>query len=73
MAKFINTNVTDRVSIKLPYDLATHPHINDAEVSVNEDVVTFKLPPAKPHESMFADIWQYINSKQKWVCVTFTK
>jgi len=69
----ISTSLIKRNQVKLPHELATHPFINDAAVKIEDDIVTFKLPPAKVHENMYADIWQYIHSKQKWVQMTFTK
>ena len=73
MAKVITTNQITRTQVKLPNELAKHPNIDQAEVTINEDLITFKLPPANPHESTFADLWQYVHHKKVWVQMTFIK
>lgn len=70
---YVTTSEIKRTSIKLPHELATHPQLDKAEVTISDDVVTFKLPPANSHVNLFADIWQYIHRKEKWVQVTFPK
>jgi hypothetical protein len=73
-----NTNVIStcrirRNIIKLPQELQNHPHLKDADITIDVDTVTFKLLPAKPEENPTKDIWQYVSPKQLWVQVTFNK
>jgi len=70
---YISSVKTKKNVVKLPVELANHPNLDDASVSIDEDTIVFKLSPAKPHETLFADVWQYVHHKQTWVCMTFTK
>jgi hypothetical protein len=70
---YISTVQTKKNVIKLPAELANHPNLDDAVVTIKEDTIVFQLPPAKPQETLFADVWQYVHHKKTWVCVTFTK
>ena len=72
MANHVTTQEVKRNVIKLPHELAIHPNIDNAQVTINEDIITLKLPPAKPAESVF-DVWQYVHAKRVWVQVTFIK
>lgn len=66
----ITTSVTKRTSIKLPHELANHPHLANATVTVNEDLVTFVVPCKDP-EDKYAEVWQYVHRKKTWAVVTF--
>ena len=67
----ITTKIVKRSNIQLPHELANHPHLADAKVEVNEELITFTLPAAS-RDHKFADIWQYVHSKKVWVQVTFS-
>lgn len=71
--QYVTTPVVKKNQIKLPHELANHPYIADAKIKVEDDLVTFVLPPANPNESVASDIWQYVHAKESWVMVTFTK
>lgn len=72
MAQYVNAVEVKRNVVKLPVELARHPQIDNAKITINEDIITFQLPPAKPEENVM-DVWQYVHDKKCWVCVAFTK
>ena len=72
MAQYVNAAEVKRNVVKLPAELTRHPHIMDAKITINEDIITFQLPPAKPEENVM-DVWQYVHDKKCWVAVTFAK
>jgi hypothetical protein len=72
--QFITTGLIKRNTIKLPNELAVNPMLPQAKVEVTDDVVTFTLPPKNTNpDNIYAEIWQYVHRKEKWVNVTFTK
>lgn len=73
--KQIITSIVVRENvIKLPKELVDNPALNEAEVSINEDVVTFKLPTNRVSGSdTVIEIWQYIHHNEMWAHTKFIR
>lgn len=70
MKNFITTGQVKRNSVKLPNELAIHKNLDQAKISVTDDLITFTLPRS---ETSLGEIWQYVHHKESWVAVTFIK
>lgn len=70
----ITTTVSNENIIKLPKELLCNPLLKDAEISINEDIVTFKLPMNETEGSdILVEIWQYIHHNEMWAHTKFVK
>jgi hypothetical protein len=73
--KQIITSIIVRENIiKLPKELVDNPAFNEADVSINEDVVTFKLPSNRVAGSdVILTIWQYVHHNEMWAHTKFVR
>jgi len=67
MKQFITTNQIKRNSIKLPNELSKNPNLDEAKITVTDDLITFQLPKT---QTSLGEIWQYVHHKDSWVVVT---
>jgi hypothetical protein len=73
--KQIITSIVVRENvIKLPKELADNPSLYAAQVSINEDIVTFNLPIQHVGTTdTICEIWQYVHHNEMWAHTKFVK